>query len=42
MTTIVRIEDIESKIFELRNHKVLLDSDVAVLYGVETATLTRL
>lgn len=36
MTEIIRLEDVESKIIEIRNQKVLLDSDVAVLYGVET------
>ena len=41
MTTIIRIEDIESKIFEIRNHKVLLDSDVAELYGVETRDINK-
>ena len=36
MTEIIRLEEVESKIIEIRNQKVLLDSDVAVLYGVET------
>ena len=36
MKDIIKHEDIESKIFELREQKVLLDSDVAQLYGVET------
>jgi len=33
---IVKIEKIENKIIEIRGHKVLLDSDVAELYEVET------
>ncbi len=36
MTDIIKLEEVESKIIEIRNQKVLLDSDVAVLYGVET------
>jgi len=36
MTTIIRLENVENKIIEIRNQKVLLDSDVAELYGVET------
>jgi len=36
MTAIIRLEEVESKIIEIRNQKVLLDSDVAELYGVET------
>ncbi|MDR3273545.1 MAG: ORF6N domain-containing protein [Flavobacteriaceae bacterium] len=33
---IVRFEQVEEKILTLRNQKVILDSDVAELYGVET------
>ncbi|MDD3875573.1 MAG: ORF6N domain-containing protein [Bacteroidales bacterium] len=36
MTAIIRLEDVENKIIEIRKQKVLLDSDVAELYGVET------
>ena len=36
MKAIIRLEEVESKIIEIRNQKVLLDSDVAELYGVET------
>ena len=32
---IVKFEEIEGKILELRGQKVILDSDVAELYGVE-------
>lgn len=34
-------ETIESKILLLRGKKVMLDRDLAILYGVETAQLTR-
>ncbi len=30
------IEVIHSKIYSFRNHKIMLDSDLAELYGVET------
>ena len=33
--------DVDSKIIEIRNTKVLLDSDVAVLYGVETREINQ-
>jgi len=35
------IIDVDSKIIEIRNTKVLLDSDVAVLYGVETKRINE-
>jgi hypothetical protein len=39
---IVKIENIvESKIIELRGQKVLIDSDVAILYEVETRELNQ-
>lgn len=41
MTTIIRLEDVESKIIIIRNNKVLLDSDVAELYGVETRDINK-
>ena len=34
-------EKIESKIYLLRNKKVILDRDLAILYGVETRTLNQ-
>jgi len=34
-------EKIESKIYVARNKKVMLDRDLAVLYGVETRTLNQ-
>ena len=39
--SIVPAERIERVILALRGHKVLLDSDLAVLYGVETKALNR-
>ena len=36
MKTLIGFEEIEDKIITLRWHKVLLDRDVATLYGVET------
>jgi len=41
MTTLVPIESIVSKIIFLRSEKVLLDHDLAELYGVETKQLKR-
>ena len=35
------IEKIESKIFQIRGRKVMLDKDLARLYNVETKQLTR-
>ena len=32
----IKFENLENKILEIRDEKVLLDSDVAELYGVET------
>ena len=34
-------EILESKIFVIRGHKVMLDRDLAALYGVETKVLNR-
>lgn len=39
MSGIVRIENLQSLIIEIRGEKVLLDADVAVIYGVETTTV---
>ena len=38
---IVPVEVIEKKIYLIRSHKVMLDSDLAELYGVETKMLVR-
>ena len=37
----VKFEHIENKVIDLRNQKVILDSDVAVLYGVETRDVNK-
>ena len=39
--TIVPVEIIATKIFEIRGKKVLLDKDLAILYGVETRALNQ-
>jgi hypothetical protein len=41
MTTVVPIESIISKIVFLRGEKVLLDRDLAELYGVKTKVLKQ-
>ncbi len=37
----VTIKTIEKMIFEIRGHRVMLDSDLAELYGVETKVLNQ-
>jgi len=41
MSNLEPIEKIESKIFRIRGKNVMLDKDLACLYGVETKQLTR-
>ena len=41
MNDVVPIENLINKIIFLRGHKVMLDSDLAELYGVETKMLKR-
>ena len=41
MTKLIPVETIVSKILFLRNEKVLLDRDLAEMYGVETKQLKR-
>ena len=38
---LIPVERIESKIFLIRYKKVMLDKDLAILYGVETKYLKR-
>ena len=38
---IIKFEEIEGKILELRGQKVILDSDVAELYAVETKRINE-
>ena len=41
MTKIIPREIIEKKIYLVRGHKVMLDKDLADLYGVETRVLNQ-
>ncbi len=41
MNALAGFEEIEDKIITLRGHKVLLDRDVAALYGVETKRINE-
>ena len=41
MGNVISVEIIASKILELRSKRVMLDSDLAKLYGVETKQLVR-
>ena len=40
-TSLIPVEKIESKIFFIRGKKVMFDTDLAELYGVETRTLKQ-
>ena len=39
--SIVPVESIQQRIYLIRGHKVMLDQDLAELYGVETRILVR-
>ncbi len=41
MTAVIPIQIIENKIFIIHGQKVMLDSDLALLYGVETKVLNQ-
>lgn len=41
MDEIIPLESIQQKIFLIRGHKVMLDKDLAELYGVETFNLNK-
>ena len=41
MNEIIRYEDAESKIITIRNQQVIIDRDVAELYGVETKRINE-
>lgn len=41
MPHIVKFDSVENRIIELRGQQVLLDSDVATLYGVETREINQ-
>ena len=40
-TDLISIEQIEKSIYLIRGEKVMLDRDLAVLYGVETKILNK-
>ena len=37
----IKIEDVQDKVLQLRNENVIIDSDVAALYGVETKRINE-
>ena len=41
MNDLISIEEITSRIYFIRGHKVMIDRDLAELYGVETKQLKR-
>ena len=41
LTKVVPVEIIQSKIYLIRGHKVMLDRDLAQLYGVQTSNLNK-
>jgi hypothetical protein len=41
MNAIVKLDEVEGKIIEIRNQKVLMDSDVALLYSVATREINQ-
>lgn len=41
MNQIIPLEKIENQIYFIRNQRVMLDKDLAKLYGVETKALNR-
>jgi hypothetical protein len=40
-TDLVKIDDIQKRIYSIRNVQVMLDEDLSVLYGVETRVLNQ-
>ena len=39
--SVIAFSDVENKIIEIRGHQVIIDSDVAELYGVETKRINE-
>ena len=37
----IKLEQVENKIITINNLKVIIDSDVAILYGVETKRINE-
>ncbi|HEY5125101.1 MAG TPA: ORF6N domain-containing protein [Ignavibacteria bacterium] len=40
-TELINLKDIQRKILTVRNNQVMLDSDLALFYGIETKMLNR-
>ena len=40
-TAIVTLDQVERRIYSIRGHKVMLDSDLSALYGVRTSNLNK-
>ncbi len=41
MSDLIKIENLKELIIEIRDEKVLLDSDLAQIYGVETRDINK-
>lgn len=41
MSEVVKIEDLKAPVIKIRSQNVLLDADVAVIYGVETKRINE-
>ena len=41
MNSVIRIEELEEKILEIRGQRVLLDRDIARIYGVATRDVNK-
>ncbi len=41
MSDIIKLEDLQNRVVELREKKVLIDADVAEIYGVETRDVNK-
>jgi hypothetical protein len=41
MNQIVKFETVQDKIIDIRGEKVIMDSDAAVLYGIETRDVNK-
>ncbi|MBP5371677.1 MAG: ORF6N domain-containing protein [Bacteroidales bacterium] len=37
----IKIEDVQDKVLQLRNENVIIDSDVATSYGVQTKEINQ-
>ena len=41
MNEIIKVDDIQNRIFTIRNQQVMIDRDLALLYNTETRTLKQ-